>query len=79
MDRKNGQMSEEGWTSANTLRPTCHALTVITKNTNPSLVTQGFVGNKPHLVTEDMGRVTVARPDTAGWPERQPNQYLKFT
>jgi hypothetical protein len=53
-----------------------HALTVITERTNPSLVTQGWVGNKPCLVTVDTGAyVTVARPDIAAvWAERQPNQ-----
>jgi hypothetical protein len=54
-------------------------LTVIAKNADPSLVTQGWVGDKPCLVTADTGAyVTVARPDIAdGWPERQPNQ--RFT
>jgi hypothetical protein len=49
------------------------ALTVITENADPSLVTQGWVGDKPCLVTVDTGAyVTVARPDiAAGWPERQ--------
>jgi hypothetical protein len=51
-------------------------LTVITENADPSLVTQGWVGDKPCLVTVDTGAyVTVARPDIAnGWPERQQNQ-----
>jgi hypothetical protein len=55
------------------------ALTVITENVDPSLVTQGWVGGKPCHVTVDTGAyVTVARPDiAAGWPERQPNQ--RFT
>jgi hypothetical protein len=55
-----------------------HTLTVITENEDPSLVTQGWVGDKPCLVTVDTrAYVTVARPDiTAGWPERQPNQRL---
>jgi hypothetical protein len=39
-------------------------LTVIKENANPSLVTQGWVGDKPCLVTVDTGAyVTVARPD----------------
>jgi hypothetical protein len=48
-------------------------LTVIMENTDPSLVTQGWVGDKPCLVTVDAGvYVTVARPDiAAGWAERQ--------
>jgi hypothetical protein len=43
---------------------------------DPSLVTQGCVGDKPCLVTVDTGAyVTVARPDiAAGRPERQPDQ-----
>jgi hypothetical protein len=49
-----------------------HALTVITENADPSLATQGWIGDKPCLVTVD---TTVARPDIgAAWPERQPNQ-----
>jgi hypothetical protein len=53
-----------------------HALTVITENADSSLVTQGWVGDKPCLVTGAC--VTVARPDIAvGWPEREPNQ--RFT
>jgi hypothetical protein len=41
--------------------------------TDPSLFTQGWVGDKPCLVTVDTGAyVTVVRPDiAAGWPERQ--------
>jgi hypothetical protein len=43
-----------------------HALTVITENADPSLVTQGSVGDSPCLVTVDTGaNVTVARPDIA--------------
>jgi hypothetical protein len=58
---------------------THHALTVIMENANPSLVTEGWVCVKPRLVTVDTRAcITVARPDnTAGWPERQPNQ--RFT
>lgn len=42
---------------------------VITERTDLSLVTQGWVCDKPCLMT-------VARPNiTAGWPERQPHQY----
>jgi hypothetical protein len=53
-------------------------LTVITENADPSLVTQGLVGDKPYLVTVDIGAyVTVARPYIAPeWPERQPKQCL---
>jgi hypothetical protein len=56
-----------------------HTLIVITENTDLSLVTQGWVGDKPCLVTVDnRAYITVARPDTAaGWPKRQPNQ--RFT
>jgi hypothetical protein len=57
-----------------------HALTVITENADPSLFTQGLVGDKPCVVTVDTGpNVTVARPDiAAGWPERQPNQRFRL-
>jgi hypothetical protein len=50
-------------------------LTVITENIDPSLVTQGWVGDKPCFVTVDTGAyVTVERPDiAAGWLERQSN------
>jgi hypothetical protein len=42
------------------------------------LVTQGWIGDKPCLVTVDTGAyLTVARPDiAAGWPERQPKPGL---
>jgi hypothetical protein len=42
---------------------------------DPSLVTQGWVGDKPCLVTvHTRAYVTVARPDIAArWPKRQPN------
>jgi hypothetical protein len=64
--------------SAYALKPIRHAFTVITENADPSLVTQGWVGNKPCLVTAYTGAyVTVARPDiAAGWPKGQPNQRL---
>ncbi|XP_023718761.1 uncharacterized protein LOC111870591 [Cryptotermes secundus] len=47
----------------------------MTEKANTSLVTQGWVGDKPCQVTVDTGAyVTVVRPDiAAGWPERQPN------
>jgi hypothetical protein len=50
-----------------------HALTVITGNAHTSMVTQGWVGDKPCVVTVDTGaNVTVARSDiAAGWPEKQ--------
>jgi hypothetical protein len=53
--------------------------TVIMEKTDPSLVIQGWVGDKPWLVTFDTRMfVTVARPDvTARWPERQLNH--RFT
>jgi hypothetical protein len=49
-----------------------HALTVITDDGEPGLVTQGWVGGKLCLVTVDTGAyVIVARPDiVARWPER---------
>jgi hypothetical protein len=55
--------------------PHHHALTVITGRAGPSLVTEGWVDDRPCLVTVDTGAyVTVAKPDIAtGWPERQPN------
>jgi hypothetical protein len=46
-------MSREGWTFANMLSPTCHVWTVISENANPSLVSQGYVGDKPCLITMD--------------------------
>jgi hypothetical protein len=47
-------------------------LTVITEKADPSLVTQGWIGDKPCLVT-------VVRPDiAAGWPESLPNQRFKL-
>jgi hypothetical protein len=51
------------------------ALTVFTEKADPSLVTQGWVGDKPCLVTLDTGEYgTVARADiAAGWPEMQPS------
>jgi hypothetical protein len=60
------------------LKPIRHVLTVITENEDPSLVTQGWVGDKLCLMTVDTGAyVTVAWPDiAAGWPEGQPNQRL---
>jgi hypothetical protein len=53
-------------------------LTGITTKADTGLVTQGWVGDKPCLVTVDTGAyVTVARPDiAAGWPEKQPNPGL---
>jgi hypothetical protein len=47
----------------------------MTEKTDTSLVTQGWVGDKPCRVTVDAGAsVTIARPDiAAGWPERQPH------
>jgi hypothetical protein len=74
-----GGLAEKGRTPPYTLRPPHHALTIITENVDPSLVTQGWVGDKPCLVTVGTGvYATVVRPDiTAEWPERQPNQ--RFT
>jgi hypothetical protein len=65
----------EGRTPAYALRPPHYALTDITRKHDTSLVTQGWVGDKPCRVTVDTGAyVTVARPDiAAGWPEREPN------
>jgi hypothetical protein len=73
---KRARAGGEGRTPAYTVRPPNHSLTVIMENTDLSLVTQGWVGEKPCLVTVDTGAyVTVVRPDiAAGWPERQPNQ-----
>jgi hypothetical protein len=70
----------EGQTPASALSAQRHALTVISENIDPSLVTQGWIGDKPCLVTVDTGAyVTVARPDiVTGWPERQPNQSLRL-
>jgi hypothetical protein len=54
--RKQTRASGEGRTPENTLSPMHHTLAVITENTNPSLVTQGWVGDKPCLVTVDIWR-----------------------
>jgi hypothetical protein len=55
-------------------------LTVITEKADPSLATQGWIGDKPRLVTVDTGAfVTVVRPDIATrWPERQTNQRFQL-
>jgi hypothetical protein len=55
-------------------------LIVITEEADPSLVTQGWVGDKPCLVTVDTGAyITVVRPDlAAGWTERQLNLRFKL-
>jgi hypothetical protein len=68
----------EGRTPAYEVKPPRYALNVITEKAALSLVTQGWVGDKPCQVTVDTGAyVTVARPDiTAGWPEMQPNPSL---
>jgi hypothetical protein len=57
------------------IKPPHYALTGVTEQTDTSLVTQGWVGDKPCRVTVDTGAyVTVARPDiAAGCPEREPN------
>jgi hypothetical protein len=70
------EMNEGRQRRADALRPSHHALTVIMENADPSLVTQGWVGDKPCLGTVDTGAyIIVARPDISeGWPERQPNQ-----
>jgi hypothetical protein len=47
-----------------------HVLTVITEMADPSLVTQGCVGDKPCLVTINTGEYMTV----PGWPRRQPNQ-----
>jgi hypothetical protein len=53
-----------------------HTLTFIMERVDPSLVTQGWVCDKPRLVTIDArAYMTVARHDIAvGWSEWQPNQ-----
>jgi hypothetical protein len=73
--QETGGLAEKRPMPVYTLRTPHHALTNITENTDPSLVTQGWVGDKPCLVTVDTGAyVTVARPDIATrWPERQSN------
>jgi hypothetical protein len=78
MSRYSDQRSRAGRTGrmpAYALKPPHYALTDITGINDISLVTQGWVGNKPCRVTVDTGAyVTVARPDIAtGWPERQPH------
>jgi hypothetical protein len=53
-----------------------HMSTVMTERADPSLVRQGWVGDKPCIVTMDTGAyIDVARPDIATrWQERQQNQ-----
>jgi hypothetical protein len=53
-----------------------HALTVIMERADPSMVKQGWVGDRPCLVTVDIqSYVIVARSDiTARWAERQQNE-----
>jgi hypothetical protein len=60
------------------VKPSHYALIGITTEADTGLVTQGWVGDKPCLVTVDTGAyMTVARPDiAAGWPERQPKPGL---
>jgi hypothetical protein len=72
--------AEKGRMLAYTLRTPHHALTVIKEYTDPTLLTQGWVGDKPYLVTVDTGAyITVVRPDiAAGWPERQLSQCFKL-
>jgi hypothetical protein len=49
--------------------PPHHMLTGIMEQAGPSLVTQGWISDKPCLVT-------VVRTDIAtGWPEQQSNQH----
>jgi hypothetical protein len=48
---------------------------VITEKADPSLVTQGWVGDKPCLLTVDIAAyVTDQARHRLGWSERQPNQ-----
>jgi hypothetical protein len=56
--------------------PTHHVLTVITERADHSLVTQGWVADKPCLITVDTGAyMTAAKTNIAtGWPDRQPSQ-----
>jgi hypothetical protein len=77
---KRARAGGKGRTPGSTLKPPHHALMVITENADPSLVAQGWVCDKPCLVTVDTrANVTVARPDiAAGWPERQPNQRFRL-
>ncbi|XP_033607223.1 uncharacterized protein LOC117282280, partial [Cryptotermes secundus] len=72
---KRAKAGGDGRTPAYALRPPHYALTDMTEKANTSLVTQGWVGDKPCQVTVDTGAyVMVVRPDiAAGWPERQPN------
>ncbi|XP_023716570.1 uncharacterized protein LOC111869344 [Cryptotermes secundus] len=72
---KRARAGGEGRTPAYALRPPHCALTDITQKANTSLVTQGWVGDKPCQVTVDTGAyVTVVRRDiAAGSPEKQPN------
>jgi hypothetical protein len=57
-----------------------HALTVITVNTDPSLLTQGWVGHKTCLVTVDtVAYVSVVRSDiVVDLPEKKPKQRFKL-
>jgi hypothetical protein len=63
-NREPARAGGEGRTLAYLLRPTHYALTAITENADPSLVAQGWVGEKPCLLTVDTDAyVTVIRPD----------------
>jgi hypothetical protein len=80
VDRRGSHLSGNMWVSAEKgEHQRAHSgpppRAVITEKADPSLVTQGWVSDKPWLMTVDTGAfITVARPDvTAGWPKRKPN------
>jgi hypothetical protein len=81
-DRMDGQTSGNEWVPAGKGGrqhthygpPPCR---VIRERASPSLVMQGWVDDKPCLLSIDTAvYMTVAKPDIAsGWPERQSNQH----
>jgi hypothetical protein len=78
--RETGEGQRKGANAGICIKPPHYALTDITEKTDTSLVTQGWVGDKPCRVTVDTGTyVTIARPDIAArWPERQPHPGFKL-
>jgi hypothetical protein len=70
--RETGECRKRRGNAGINIKATHHVLTVITERPDPSLVTQGCVGDNLCLVTVDTeAYVTVTRPDiTVGWPER---------
>jgi hypothetical protein len=70
--RETGEYGKKKGNAGMNIKAAYHALSVITERPDPSLVSQGWVGDKLRLVTVDTeAYVTVARPDiTVGWLKR---------